>query len=59
MAKLIEQNIVVNISKIVPSDSKDTHALTQDQYITLISSIAELASTVLDDPSCVVEIKSE
>ena len=59
MAKIVEQNLVVNISKIVTNDSKETHALTEDQYVTLVSSLTELVWTVLNDPSCVVEIKSE
>lgn len=59
MAKIVEQNIVVNVSKIVTNDSKETHALTEEQYVTLVSSLTELVWTVLNDPSCVVEIKTE
>lgn len=59
MAKIVEQNIIVNISKIVTNNSKETHALTEEQYVTIVSSLTELVWTVLNDPSCVVEIKSE
>ena len=59
MAKIVEQNLIINISKIVTNDSKETHALTEEQYVTLVSSLTELVWTVLNDPSCVVEIKSE
>jgi hypothetical protein len=56
MAKIVEQVVSVKISKIVRDDSSDTTALTEDQYVTLVSSMTELAWTVLNDPSCVVEI---
>lgn len=58
MAKIIEQYIAVKISKIVSDDSKETQALNTEQYITLVSSLAELTLSVVNDPSCVVEIEN-
>lgn len=59
MAKIVEDNLIINISKIVTNDSTETHALTEEQYVTLVSSLTELVWTVLNDRSCVVEIKTE
>jgi hypothetical protein len=58
MARIIEQVVSVKISKIVKDDADEVSALNETQYITLVSSMLELAHTVLDDPSCVVEISS-
>lgn len=58
MAKIIEHTIGLKISKIVADDSKSTHPLTEEQYVTLVSGMAELAFSLLNDPSCVIEITS-
>jgi hypothetical protein len=59
MAKIIEQVVSVKISKIIKDDSTEKVALNDDQYVTLVSSMLELAHTVLNDPSCVIEITSD
>lgn len=56
MAKIIEHTIGLKISKIVSDDSNSNHPLTENQYAVLVAGMAELALTLLNDPSCVIEI---
>ena len=58
MAKIIEHTIGVKISKIVPEDSNETVPLSEDQFVTLVSGLTELSLSLLNDPSCIIEIGS-
>ena len=56
MARVIEQVIAVKLSRIVKDhDSRDS-VLSDEQTLTLLSSIPELAESVIDDASVVVEV---
>lgn len=56
MAKLIEQSIVINLSKVV-KDSDDTALVINDtQLVSLLESIPELIESMLSDPTVIVEL---
>lgn len=56
MARVIEQMIAVKVSRIVKDGHDGDLALTKEQTATLLQSIPELAESVIDDPSVVVEV---
>jgi len=56
MAKLVEQVLAIKLSKIV-KDSEDNSLVISDEALaTLLTSIPELAESVIDDAAVVVEV---
>lgn len=55
MAKIIEQIIAVKLSKIVKNEDDTASVLDQDTMNTLLASIPELAESVINDSSIIVE----
>lgn len=56
MAKIIEQIIAIKLSKIVKDSHDDESVLTSAQKDTLVESIPELAESIVDDTSVIVEV---
>jgi len=56
MAKVLEQVIAVKLSKIVKDSDTSNTVLDAEQISTLLASIPELAESVIDDQSVVVEV---
>ena len=55
MAKIIEQIIAVKLSKIVKNDDETSSILDADTMVALLASIPELAESVINDSSIIVE----
>lgn len=56
MAKIIEQIIAIKLSKIVKDSHDVDTVLTPTQKDTLVESIPELAESIVDDTSVIVEV---
>jgi hypothetical protein len=56
MAKILEQIIAIKLSKIVKNDTAQDTVITADQLAALLTSIPELAESIIDDSSVVVEL---
>ena len=56
MAKLIEQSILVNLSRIVKDSDDRTTVVDDTQLESLIESIPELIESMLSDPTIIVEM---
>jgi hypothetical protein len=56
MAKILEQTLLIKLSKIVKNDYGDSTVITQEQMKMLLASMTELAEGVLDDPGIVIEM---
>jgi hypothetical protein len=56
MARVIEQVIAVKLSRIVKDNDSRESVLSDEQTLTMLSSIPELAESVIDDASVVVEV---
>lgn len=56
MAKLIEQSIVINLSRIVKDEDERSTVVSDTQLIALIESIPELVEGMLSDPAVIVEL---
>jgi len=55
MAKIIEQIIAVKLSKIVKNNDESVNILELDTMNALLSSIPELAESVINDSGVIVE----
>jgi len=56
MAKVIEQIIAIKFSKIVKDSESDKNVISDDQMTMLSQSVTELAESIIDDSSIVVEV---
>lgn len=56
MAKVIEQIIAIKFSKIVKDSESDKSVISDDQMSMLSQSVTELAESVIDNSSIVVEV---
>ena len=56
MAKVIEQIIAIKFSKIVKDSESDKNVISDDQMTMLSQSVTELAESVIDNSSIVVEV---
>lgn len=56
MAKVIEQIIAIKFSKIVKDSDSDTNVISNDQMSMLSQSVTELAESIVDNSSIVVEV---
>jgi len=56
MARVIEQVIAVKVSRLVKDGQERDRVLSEEQTVALLQSIPELAESVIDDPSVVVEV---
>lgn len=56
MARVIEQVIAVKVSRIVKDSDQRELVLTEEQLLTLIASIPDLAESIVDEPGLVVEV---
>jgi hypothetical protein len=55
MAKIIEQIIAVKLSKIVKNNDESVNILELDTMNALLSSIPELAESIINDSGVIVE----
>ena len=56
MAKVIEQIIAIKFSKIVKDSKSDKSVISDDQMSMLSQSVTELAESIVDNSSIVVEV---
>lgn len=56
MAKLVEQVLAIKLSKIVKDNSDNSSVISDEALVTLLTSIPELAESVIDDAAVVVEV---
>jgi hypothetical protein len=56
MAKVLEQVIIIKLSKMVKDSNKDTSVITTDQTKLIEETIPALVEEVINDPSIVVEV---
>ena len=56
MAKLIEELVVIKLSKLVKEDSSDNTVLTDEQRELLSATAPALIEEVINDPLIVVEL---
>jgi len=56
MARVIEQVIAVKVSRLVKDGQERDLVLSEEQTVALLQSIPELAESLIDDESVVVEV---
>ena len=56
MAKLIEELVVIKLSRLVKEDSGDNIVLSDEQHALLVATVPALVEEVINDPLIVVEL---